>query len=76
MDGVLARANCLLITTLWTAFKFVMVPLGASSRRSSRRTQFAAVFALIWGSYIVADALAEIGGSLYGKQKHPRARHR
>ena len=28
MDGVLARANCLLITTLWTAFKFVMVPLG------------------------------------------------
>ena len=29
MDGVLARANCLLITTLWTAFKFVMVPLGA-----------------------------------------------
>ena len=29
MDGVLARANCLLITTLWTVFKFVMVPLGA-----------------------------------------------
>ena len=28
MDGVLARANCLLITTLWTAFKFVMVPIG------------------------------------------------
>ena len=23
------RANCLLITTLWTAFKFIMVPLGA-----------------------------------------------
>ena len=32
MDGVLARANCLLITTLWTAFKFVMVPLGAATR--------------------------------------------
>ena len=29
MDGVLARANCLLITTLWTVFKFVMVPIGA-----------------------------------------------
>ena len=29
MDGVLARANCLLITTLWTLFKFVMVPIGA-----------------------------------------------
>src|SRR5215468_7586854 len=28
MDGGLARANCLLITTLWSAFKFVMVPLG------------------------------------------------
>ena len=27
------------------------------------------VFALIWGSYIVADALAEIGGSLFGKQR-------
>ena len=32
MDGVLARANCLLITTLWTAFKFVMVPIGAGWR--------------------------------------------
>ena len=60
MDGVLARANCLLITTLWTAFKFIMVPLG---------TKLAAVFALIWGSYIVADALAEVGGSLFGKQR-------
>ena len=29
MDGVLARANCLLITTLWTCFKFVLVPIGA-----------------------------------------------
>jgi hypothetical protein len=28
MDGVLARANCLLISTLWGAFKFLMVPLG------------------------------------------------
>jgi hypothetical protein len=25
MDGTLARANCLLITTLWSAFRFVMV---------------------------------------------------
>jgi len=29
MDGSLARANCLLITTLWSAFKFVMVPIGS-----------------------------------------------
>ena len=33
MDGVLARANCLLITTLWTCFKFVMVPIGAQLTR-------------------------------------------
>lgn len=69
MDGVLARANCLLITTLWTAFKFVMVPLGARLAVVFPPAQFAAVFALIWGSYIVGDALAEVGGSLFGKQK-------
>lgn len=69
MDGMLARANCLLITTLWTAFKFVMVPLGARLAVVFPPERFAAVFALIWGSYIAADALAEIGGSLFGKQK-------
>jgi hypothetical protein len=69
MDGVLARANCLLITTLWTAFKFVMVPLGTRLAIVYPPSQFAAVFALIWGSYIVADALAEVGGSLFGKQR-------
>jgi dolichol kinase len=69
MDGVLARANCLLITTLWTAFKFVMVPLGAKLATVFTPSEFAVVFALIWGSYIAADALSEIGGALYGKQK-------
>jgi len=69
MDGVLARANCLLITTLWTAFKFVMVPIGTRLATVFTPAQFAAVFALIWGSYIVADALAEVGGSLFGKQQ-------
>lgn len=69
MDGVLARANCLLITTLWTAFKFVMVPLGARLAVVFPPAQFAAVFALIWGSYIVNDALSEVGGALFGKQK-------
>ena len=29
MDGVLGRANCLVILTLWNLFKFFMVPLGA-----------------------------------------------
>ena len=68
MDGVLARANCLLITTLWTAFKFVMVPLGARLAVIFQPAQFPVVFALIWGSYIVCDALSEIGGALFGKQ--------
>lgn len=68
MDGVLARANCLLITTLWTAFKFVMVPIGARLATVFQPSEFAVVFALIWGSYIAADAMAEIGGSLFGKQ--------
>jgi hypothetical protein len=69
MDGVLARANCLLITTLWTVFKFVMVPLGARLAVLYRPQEFAVVFALIWGSYIVADASSEVGGALFGKQK-------
>jgi hypothetical protein len=69
MDGVLARANCLLITTLWTAFKFVMVPIGARLAAVFTTDQFAVVFALIWGSYIVTDALAEIGGALFGRQR-------
>ena len=68
MDGVLARANCLLISTLWTAFKFVMVPIGAGLATVFAPAQFALVFALIWGSYIVADGLAEVGGSIFGRQ--------
>ncbi len=69
MDGVLARANCLLITTLWTLFKFVMVPIGAQLAAAFDRHEFAAVFAMIWGSYIATDASAEIVGSLFGKQR-------
>jgi hypothetical protein len=68
MDGVLARANCLLITTLWTVFKFVMLPIGSALAALYRPTEFAVVFALIWGSYIVTDATTEIGGALFGKQ--------
>jgi hypothetical protein len=69
MDGVLARANCLLITTLWAAFKFVMLPIGAELARVFRPEDFAPLFALIWGTYIVNDALSEIGGALFGKQR-------
>lgn len=68
MDGVLARANCLLITTLWTMFKFVMVPVGTQLAAVFAPSEFAVVFALIWGSYLVTDTLAEVGGSLFGKQ--------
>ena len=69
MDGVLARANCLLITTLWSLFKFVMVPIGAQLSVVFSRHEFAGVFAMIWGSYIATDACAEIFGSLFGKQR-------
>jgi hypothetical protein len=68
MDGVLARANCLLIAALWTVFKFVMVPLGARLAAIYRPADFAAIFALIWGSYMVTDAFAEFGGALFGRQ--------
>ena len=69
MDGVLARANCLLITTLWTGFKFVMVPIGARLAVVFPKQEFAAVFAMIWGSYIATDACSEIFGSLLGRQR-------
>ena len=68
MDGYLGRANCLLITTLWTAFKFVMVPLSIQLAAVYPREHLAPVFGLIWLSYIVTDAFAEIFGSLFGKQ--------
>jgi hypothetical protein len=69
MDGVLARANCLLITTLWAAFKFILVPIGAQLARVFHPSEFAVVFALIWGSYIVTDGLSEVGGALFGRQR-------
>ena len=69
MDGVLARANCLLITTLWAGFKFIMLPLGTRLAAVYPPRAFAAVFAMIWGSYMACDAMAEVGGALFGKQK-------
>jgi len=69
MDGLLARANCLLISTLWTAFKFVMVPIGIQLAAVFPRHEFAPVFALIWGSYMATDTCAEVFGSLFGKQR-------
>ncbi len=69
MDGRLARANCLLITTLWSLFKFVMVPIGSRLASAFPPSTFAALFALIWGSYMAADTLSEVVGSLFGRQK-------
>jgi hypothetical protein len=69
MDGVLARANCLLITTLWAGFKFIMVPIGTKLGGIFPPATYAALFAMIWGSYMACDGLSEVGGSLFGKQK-------
>jgi hypothetical protein len=69
MDGVLARANCLSLMTLWALFKFVMVPIGAQLYTLYSPQHFALVFMLIWGSYMITDTLSEVGGSLYGTQK-------
>jgi hypothetical protein len=69
MDGVLARANCMAIVTLWALFKFVLIPIGAELATLYPREQFALLFALIWVTYIVVDTFAEVGGSLYGTMK-------
>jgi hypothetical protein len=69
MDGVLGRANCLSLMTLWALFKFVMVPIGAQLYTLYSPQHFALVFMLIWASYMVTDTLSEVGGALYGTQK-------
>ncbi len=68
MDGVLGRANCLVIFTLWNLFKFFMVPLGARLGATFPPATYATLFAFIWVSYLGSDALSEIVGSLWGKQ--------
>ena len=68
MDGTLARANCLLITTLWSAFRFVMVPIGMQLAKHLPPSTYATLFVLIWGAWIVTDASSEVVGSLFGKQ--------
>jgi dolichol kinase len=58
-----------LITTLWSAFRFVMVPIGQELAPRFPPSTYATLFVLIWGSYVAADASSEIVGSLFGKQK-------
>ena len=69
MDGVLGRANCLVITMLWSVFKFIMVPLGFQLAGVFPPASYGAVYALVWLSYLGGDGLSEIVGQLFGKQK-------
>jgi hypothetical protein len=69
MDGTLGRANCLVITMLWSLFKFVMVPLGFQLASVFPPSTYAILFAFVWVSYLGSDGLSEIVGSLFGKQK-------
>jgi hypothetical protein len=69
MDGVLGRANALVILTLWSLFKFIMVPLGAELAATFPPHTYAALFAIVWISYLGSDALSEVVGSLWGKQR-------
>jgi len=69
MDGVLARANALVILTLWSLFKFVMVPLGAELAAIFPTHTYAALFAIVWVSYLGSAAAPEDVGSLWGRQK-------
>jgi CDP-diglyceride synthetase len=67
LDGVQGRANALCIGTLWSAFRFVMVPLGVVLSDLYPPSQYAVVFAFIWITYAVADFASEIFGSLWGR---------
>jgi hypothetical protein len=69
MDGTLGRANCLVILTLWSLFKFFMVPLGFELASVFPPSTYATLFAIVWVSYLGSDGLSEIVGSLWGKQK-------
>jgi hypothetical protein len=67
MDGRLGRANLLSVVTLWSAFKFVMVPLGARLAPLFPPSQWAALFGFIWLSYMVSDTAAELVGCTLGR---------
>jgi hypothetical protein len=69
MDGTLGRANCLVITMLWSIFKFLMVPIGFQLAGVFPPSTYAVLFAIVWLSYIASDGASEVVGSLFGKQK-------
>ena len=72
MDGTLARANCLLITTLWMIARFLVIPIGGQIARVFPPALYGAVFAFVWLSYIAGDAASEVVGSLFGKPEAAR----
>ena len=51
MDGTLGRANCLVITMLWSVFKFFMVPIGFQLAALFPPATYATLFAFVWLSY-------------------------
>lgn len=67
LDGVQGRANALCIGTLWSAFRFVMVPLGVVLSGLYPPSLYAVLFAFIWITYAAADFASEIFGSLFGR---------
>ena len=67
-DGVQGRVNMLSIATLWSAFKFVMIPLGLQLAEVYPPEAYAAMYAFIWLSYGAADLSSEVCGSIFGKQ--------
>jgi hypothetical protein len=67
MDGVLARANCLLITTLWTASSSCWCRSGRGWRPSTTGGIRGGVRAHL-GLVHRHRRDSEIGGALYGKQ--------
>lgn len=69
MDGTLGRANCLVITMLWSVFKLFMVPIGFQLASLFPPATYATLFAFVWLSYLIGDGTAEIVGQLFGKQK-------
>jgi hypothetical protein len=69
LDGTLGRANCLVITMLWSVFKFLMVPLGFQLAKVFPPGTWAVLYAFVWLSYLGGDGLSEIVGQSLGKQK-------
>ena len=67
LDGVQGRANALLIGTLWSAFRFVMIPIGLVLAAMYPPNRYAVLFAFIWITYAASDYATEIFGSIWGR---------